>query len=276
MQWWCAALGEQWTWSWRAYPGVWLFIILVVAGLRAIAGDGLWTRASTGARAALVCGVASLWIALDWPLGPIAAGYLASAHALQFLIETMVAAPLVLVAVRDAFGTRAAIADVTGVPGGSPALRRFARFLVHPLVAALLFNVIVAATHVPAVVDAFMPQPAGAFIVDAAWFIGGVIFWWPVVMPAPEWPHFGVPLKILYLLVGTLFHTVIGMVMLSAEFPIYGIYELAPPILPVAPRADQQLAGGIMELGVFGAIVIGSAILFFRWAGRDERGTATS
>ena len=23
MQWWCAALGETWTWNWRAYPGVW-------------------------------------------------------------------------------------------------------------------------------------------------------------------------------------------------------------------------------------------------------------
>ena len=31
MQWWCAALGEQWTWNWRAYPGVWLFVVAVAA-----------------------------------------------------------------------------------------------------------------------------------------------------------------------------------------------------------------------------------------------------
>ena len=80
-------------------------------------------------------------------------------------------------------------------------------------------------------------------------------------------------MKILYLLLGTLFHTVIGMVMLVSEHPMYGIYELAPPIFAVAPRADQQLAGGIMELGVFFAIVVASAVLFFKWAAEAERRT---
>ena len=32
MQWWCAALGIPWTWSWRAYPGVWLLIALIAMG----------------------------------------------------------------------------------------------------------------------------------------------------------------------------------------------------------------------------------------------------
>lgn len=266
MQWWCAALGEQWTWSWRAYPGVWLFVIGTVGAFAWIAGRGAWARAGVAERAAFVIGSVTLWLSLDWPLGPIAAGYLASAHALQFLLLTMVAAPLMLFAVRAGFGVR--IADA---PPSSPALRQLGRLAVHPLIAAIIFNAIVAATHVPAVVDGFMPTALGAFAIDAGWFFGAVLYWWPVIMPAPTWPNFGVPLKILYLLVGTLFHTVIGMIMLSAERPMYGVYELAPPIFPIPPHADQQLAGGIMELGVFGAIVIGTGILFFRWAGSDER-----
>jgi len=106
-------------------------------------------------------------------------------------------------------------------------------------------------------------------MIDAAWLAGGLIFWWPVIMPAPVYARFAEPMKILYLLVGTLFHTVIGMIMLSAELPIYGVYELAPPIVAIPVRADQQLAGGVMELGVFGVIVVASGILFFRWAGRQ-------
>lgn len=263
MQWWCAALGEQWTWAWRAYPGVWLFVIAVVAGFGLIAGRGAWTRASNGERTAFVAGAVTLWLSLDWPLGPIAAGYLASAHALQFVIETMIAAPLLLYGVRAAFGRRS-------LPL-SPILVRAGRTLVHPLVAAIIFNAVVAATHVPGVVDALMPSGLGAFAIDAGWFLAAVIFWWSVIMPAPRYSHFGPPLKILYLLVGTLFHTVIGMIMLSAELPLYGVYELAPPIFPIPPRADQQLAGGIMELGVFFIIVVGSGILFFRWAGSDEK-----
>lgn len=268
MQWWCAALGEQWTWQWRAYPGVWLFVLASIGAARLMAGPALWSAAPRGYRAALVAGIVSLWASLDWPLGPIAAGYLASAHALQFLIVTMVSAPLILIGMRPGFAARG------GAMSSNPALRRLGRLVVHPLVAAIAFNVIVAATHVPSVVDGLMPTPLGTFAIDAAWFLGGIVFWWPVVMTSPAYPRFGAPLKILYLLVGTLFHTVIGMIMLSAEFPMYGIYELAPPIIDIAVRADQQLAGGIMELGVFGAIVLASGILFFRWAGRDEQGLA--
>lgn len=263
MQWWCAALGETWTWNWRAYPGVWIFVVAIAAGLRWIAGPASWSRAGGGERAAFIAGVVTLWISLDWPLGPIAAGYLASAHALQFLIVTMFAAPFLLMGSRTGFVQRIdALAP-------NVVLRTVGRTIVHPLVAAIIFNAIVAATHVPSVVDALMPRASGAFIIDAAWLAGGLIFWWPVIMPAPVYQRFGEPMKILYLLVGTLFHTVIGMIMLSAELPIYGIYELAPPIVAIPVRADQQLAGGVMELGVFGVIVLASAILFFRWAGRD-------
>ncbi|MEA3247875.1 MAG: cytochrome c oxidase assembly protein [Gemmatimonadota bacterium] len=261
MQWWCTATGEQWTWAWRAYPGVWLFVAAVVLASRWLVGAGAWRVAKAGPRAAFVSGVILLWLSLDWPLGPIAAGYLTSAHALQFVIETMLAAPLILVGLREAFDARHGVRPIPGP----------VRLLLHPLVAAILFNAVVAATHVPSVVDGLMPTGGGAFLIDASWFVAGVAFWWPVIMPAPSWRHFGVPLKILYLLIGTLFHTVIGMVMLAAEHPLYGIYELAPPILPIPPRADQQLAGGIMELGVFFIIVVGSGILFFRWAERDER-----
>ena len=263
MQWWCAALGETWTWNWRAYPGVWLFVIAMVAGLRWVAGPGSWARAGAGERVAFIAGVITLWVSLDWPLGPIAAGYLASAHALQFLIVTMFAAPLLLLGSRTGFIERIA----AGAP--SAGLRAVGRTIVHPLVTAIIFNAIVAASHVPSVVDGLMPTPFGAFMIDAAWLAGGLIFWWPVIMPAPVYARFAEPMKILYLLVGTLFHTVIGMIMLSAELPISGVYELAPPIVAIPVRADQQLAGGVMELGVFGVIVVASGILFFRWAGRQ-------
>jgi putative membrane protein len=168
-----------------------------------VAGPGSWARAGAGERVAFIAGVITLWISLDWPLGPIAAGYLASAHALQFLIVTMFAAPLLLLGSRTGFIERIA----AGAP--SAGLRAVGRTIVHPLVAAIIFNAIVAASHVPSVVDGLMPTPFGAFMIDAAWLAGGLIFWWPVIMPAPVYARFAEPMKILYLLVGTLFHTVI-------------------------------------------------------------------
>ena len=29
MTWWCSATGEPWTWAWKAYPGVWLFLAVL-------------------------------------------------------------------------------------------------------------------------------------------------------------------------------------------------------------------------------------------------------
>jgi cytochrome c oxidase assembly factor CtaG len=266
LQWWCAALGEKWTWNWRAYPGVWLFVIAVAASRRLLTGAGSWRLAPAGEKVAFVAGVFTLWLSLDWPIGPVAAGYLASAHALQFLIITMISTPLLLIGART--GTVERLIASTA----HPLLRRVGRFVVHPLSAVLIFNAIVSASHVPSVVDGLMPSAAGAFLVDLSWFVGGIVFWWPVIIPYPRLTHFAVPMKILYLLGGTLFHTVIGMIMLVSEHPMYGIYELAQPIFAIAPRTDQQVAGGVMELGVFFAIVIASGVLFFRWAGESERG----
>src|SRR5690242_14931503 len=99
MQWWCAALGETWTWNWRAYPGVWLFVLAFVLLRRWLLGTGSWSLAPRREKVAFVSGVIILWASLDWPLGPIAAGYLASAHSLQFLLITMIAAPLLLLGV---------------------------------------------------------------------------------------------------------------------------------------------------------------------------------
>ena len=112
LQWWCAALGEPWTWTWRAYPGVWVFTAFVVFLRRVLTGRGQWSAAPTRERAAFIAGVVSLWASLDWPLGPVAAGYLASAHALQFLIVTMISAPLLLVGARTGAAARLARMDL--------------------------------------------------------------------------------------------------------------------------------------------------------------------
>jgi putative membrane protein len=254
MQWWCSATGEQWSWAWRWYPGVWLFmaVALVLAGAVRKRANAL--GAGLRAHPATIAGLVVLWLALDWPVGPLSAGYLSSAHALQFLLICFLATPLLL------FGLRAPLAAL-------PVLRSpFLRFATQPLLAALCFNVVVAFTHVPSVVDGWMTSKTGAFAIDVLWLAAGLQFWWPVLVRVPERPGFAVPMRILYLLLGTLFHTVIGVVLLSASFPIYGMYELAPPIIGWSAIADQQLAGGIMELGGATAIIGAASILFFRWA----------
>jgi len=144
--------------------------------------------------------------------------------------------------------------------------QRVARFFTQPIIAAVLFNVITVATHMPSVVDALMPSQLGSFFVDLLWFVAGLLLWWPLVVPEPSRAWFSTPVKMLYLFFGSLVHTGIAMVMLVREFPMYGIYELAPPWDVWTPIEDQHLAGGVMELAG-AAIIFGIlTVMFFRWA----------
>ena len=259
MRWWCSAGQGPWTWTPAAYPGVWIIIAL-------IAFDQWFTTRHdiTPSRDRWIgwAGVLSLEIALDWPLGPLAAGYLASAHALQFLIVVFIAPPLMLIGMRHYLariwptsGRNAKVLDV----------------LLHPMVAAVAFNIIIIATHVPGVNDALMPSQLGAFAIDIAWLIAGVWFWWPLIVPVPARPRFPVPLRMVYLFLGTLAHTGIAIVMLSRSHPMYGVYEVAPRALALNAVDDVKIAGSIMELGgaaiIFGVLTV----MFFKWSGGTGR-----
>lgn len=253
MQWWCSATTGPWTWQPIAYPGVWVFsLALAFVYWRVTRG----VDSPLGARWAGWIGVVSVWLALDWPMGPLAAGYLATAHATQFLILALIAPPLLLIGARSGLAT-----------GLGPAASGPWPLLTHPLVAAIAFNIVVIATHVPRVNDALMPLQLGAFAVDTAWLVGGLWFWWPLLVPVPARPRFVPPLRMLYLFLGTLVHTGIAMVMLVYDHPMYRVFELAPRASGMSALTDLKVAGGIMELGGAGLIFGVLTVMFFRWSG---------
>lgn len=250
MQWWCSAQGLPWSWEWRAYPGVWLFVLAVVglyllALRRAAAERPAWRKRAGWA------GLALVWLALDWPLGALGAGYLSSVHSAQFLLLTFIAPPLLLLGLGPRPVTEGGRSPVPGI-----------------LAAAVLFNVVVIATHMPRVVDGLMPTQAGAFAIDAVWLAAGLIFWRPVLLTSRPFHPLA---RIGYIFWGTLAHTGIGVYFLLSELPVYRVFELAPPIPGMDPLSDQQLAGGIMELvGMF--IIFGAvSLVALRWMQRENQ-----
>lgn len=250
MQWWCAAQGIPWSWSWRPYPGVWALLALIVLAY-ATATRGAADRAH---RVRFGAGVALLWIALDWPVGALGAGYLASVHMVQFLLIAMIAPVLLLTGIP-----RATLVRLLGSRAG-PALR----FATRPGIALLLFHVVVAVTHWPSVVDTLMATQAGSFLLDMAWLAGGIAFWWPVLLALPE-RRFPWIAKIGYLILTTVGMTLPYIFLTFADLPFYATYELAPPVAGITARADQQLAGLIMRIGGGAVLWIAAGTLFFLW-----------
>ncbi len=263
MQWWCSAQGIPWSWEWRPYIGVWLFVGgVAVAYWRtyratsasvAVADDPLdrWRRL------AALGGIVCMWLLLDWPIGTLGAGYLASVHMVQFLGLALVVPPLLLF----------------GLPTGceeslSPRVAHVLARVTRPLTALIGFNLIVFVTHFPAFVDGLMVTQAGSFVFDVAWLAGGLAFWWPVVRRWPK-PGLGPAVSLVYVLGGMGAHMGLGMFFAIAPTPVYRVYELAPPIGTWDALGDQQRAGGLMLFGdvVIGLVAVG--ILVYRWQ-REE------
>lgn len=259
MQWWCSAQGVAWSWMWRPYPGVWAFVFLLAAAHALLLYRTGGHTASGEVRARLVssaAGFLTLWIALDWPVGALGAGYLASVHMVQFLLSALVVPPLLLMGVPPTVRSRL---------HGVAKRMRVVRMLTHPLVALTFFNVVVIATHVPAVLDPLMRSQLGSFVIDLTWLGAGLIFWAPVVMPDPEasWRH--EPIRIAYLASQVIAGTPLFVYLTFSQYPLYATYELAPRVHGIDARADQQVAGLLMQTGATPIFLTAVSLLFFRW-----------
>lgn len=265
MQWWCSAQNAAWTWEWRAYPGVWLFIVLL--------GVAIWRWNRAGARSAghptaalhpaCVAGLLLLWLALDWPIGALGAGYLASVHMLQFQLIALVAAPLIL---------RGVSPDALALLRPQTMLGRVLARLTAPVAALIALNVVVLFTHIPAIVDGLMASQVGSFTIDLLWLAGGLLFWWPIVLPVPAHPRFVPALQIGYVILGLMFSPVmfgLSGFLVYSQHPLFGTYELAPPIAGLTSKNDHVIAGLLMSVGGAMVAFVAMSKIFFDWSRRE-------
>lgn len=268
MTWWCAARDVAWTWTWQAYPGVWLFVLGIGAGYflvtrrlaprHAPPGEPPLRRAEV---AWFVSGLVVLWVATDWPIGALGAGYLLTVHTAQWILYTLVVPPLLLLGIP-------AWLPMAAAPGSRAG--RLLRLLARPVVALLITDAILMASHLPPVVDGFRRSQFGSFTVDLAWLFGGLVMWWPVLAPNPAISRVSYPWKIGYLFLSTLVPIVPAAFLTYADYPIYALYELAPRVNGIAAITDQQAAGLIMKAVADPIIWLAMAIVFFRWQRVEE------
>jgi putative membrane protein len=211
-----------------------------------------------------VAGVATLWVASDWPVGALGAGYLASFHMLQFMLYTLVAAPLLLIGIPEWF-----LATVRHRP-----VWRVVAGLSRPLLAGILFNVVLLTSHTPVLVDLARPTQMGSFLMDAVWLAAGLVLWLPLCNPDSTLRHRSYAVQATYLFLASgVFPMLPGAFLVFAESPLYRIFELAPPVLGLSASTDQQLAGLIMKVGNIPILWPVLLVLFLRWARVDREAT---
>jgi putative membrane protein len=99
-----------------------------------------------------------------------------------------------------------------------------------------------------------------------SWLLAGFVFWMPIIGPLQELEPLSYPGRLVFLVANVFIPTVPAAFLTYARYPIYALYELAPPVGGLTVVQDQQLAGMIMKI-LGGFIILGTAsVLFFKWA----------
>jgi len=250
---------------WHPHPDVWLVMgSVAVAYLLAVRGHERRTGQPTPARQRrlFLSGVALLWIGSEWPMHDLSEGYLYSAHMVQHMLYSLVAAPLLVA------GTPAWLLRTVLRPRW---VWRGFRVVTRPLVALLVFNAVLLFTHWPAVVETSVGSEVIHFSLHLLVVASAYLMWWPVVSPLPELPPIAPPAQMLYLFVQSLAPTIPASFLTFGHEPLYPIYATFPRIWGMSALTDQLVAGLIMKLvgGMILWVVI--AAVFFRWANREQR-----
>lgn len=253
-------------WAWSLHPSV--LVGTGVLGALYVYGIGPWRKArglppAPAWRVACFAGSLLLLLgALNGPIHDLSDYYLFSVHMAQHLVLTLMFPPLLLL------GLPAWLVEPLVRPAP---VRRVARVLTQPVVAAVIFTVTIAVWHLAPYYDVMMRDHNVHIATHLMFMATATLMWWPVMGPAPDvLPRLGYGLGMLYLfLVGIPMQIVAALITLSGSV-LYPWYAVAPRMWGLSPLDDQQLGGLLMWVpgNLYMFLVIG--VLFLVWS-RENR-----
>jgi putative membrane protein len=188
--------------------------------------------------------------------------YLFSAHMLQHLLEGFVFPALILAGMPEW------MFELLTRP---PKVRGAVRFLGKPLVGAAMFNGVMLLIHWPDVVNAMVGNELFHSASHWVWITASFAMWLPVLSPSEAIvPRLGPLPRLFYLFTQTLIPTIPSAFLTFGTEPLYAVYAAFPRIW-LDPITDMQVAGLLMKIGGGMYLWVIIAVMYFRWAGDEER-----
>lgn len=229
----------------------WLYALCCGPLRQKLAGDVPFSRK----RATMFfAGVVILYIAVGSPIDQLGEEFLFFVHMIQHMLLIYVAPPLII------RGIPAWLTDYCLQPAP---LRKAIGFLVHPVTAAVIFNFIYTAWHIPILYEAALQDKVIHIVEHWTMFFGAMLFWWPIVSHSKRLPPIRYGGRMFYafvLMVAQL--PVFAFLCFSGEV-LYPTYEFAPRIIPgFSALADQILGGVIMKVV---NMIFALAVLILSW-----------
>lgn len=250
---------------WHPWVLAWIFL-LQVAYLLAVGplrrGFRWGPKVPVKQQVLFSLGLWTVYLSEGTPMHVLAEQYLFSAHMLQHIALTMILPPFLLL------GTP--VWMIRAVLKPRP-VAWVVRLITRPAPALLLFNLIYSIWHLPGAYQATLWFHWFHMVQHAILVFAAILTWWPICDPLPEWPRLNDGVKMFYIFVSGVAQIAVFAVITFADSVMYEFYARAPRIWPaITPLIDQQLAGIIMKVGGMAIFIIAWAIIFFRWAAREE------
>ena len=244
-------------WAFQPHPEVWLLVgglvaayayMVVRVGPVAVApGHAVVSRRQLAAAAA---GFLLLWVASDWPIHDIGERYLYSVHMVQHMIFSYFMPPLLLLAIPE-WMARLLV--------GQGRTYSVVKWFTRPVVAAVIFNLVVMVTHVPVVVNHSVEIGPLHYGLHSLLVLSSLLMWMPVCGPLPEL-RISAGAKMIYLFAQSIVPTVPAGWLTFAMGAVYKAYTKAPVrVWGLSVTDDQQLAGVIMKVG--GSVFLWSIVI---------------
>jgi cytochrome c oxidase assembly factor CtaG len=218
-------------------------------------------------------GLGSLTLALASPLDAQAHRRFA-AHMIQHLLLVAVAAPALLLAdpfaaLLWALPARARLRAGRLLVRGALA-RRVWRSLTRMSVAWIAYAGVLWGWHLPWAYESALGDRLRHDLEHLLFFGSAILFWWPVVSPAP---HFGRPahpaLRVVYLVTGALQNAALGLLLAASPVVLYPSYAADREPGTLSPLDDQAL-GGVVMWAVGGAVdMLAVILLLYRFFASD-------
>jgi putative membrane protein len=255
--------------GWSARPEVAAPLLILVGAYVA----GWWRLRRRGARlpagrgVATAAGVTSLALALLSPLDAVAETSFAG-HMVQHLLLIAVAAPALLLA--DPFpalvwALPSAVRARAGRmlrPGGAP--RRLGAALTVLPVAWLVHVGVLWLWHAPVAYDAAVADRLVHDLEHVAFFGSALLFWWPLLRPAPRLrPPAPLAARVVALVLAALQGALLGLLLALSPEAWYASYAHTTWYWGLTPIEDQAL-GGLIMWGLGGGIDMLAVLLLTR------------
>jgi putative membrane protein len=234
--------------------------LLLAGGLYALGAWRLSRRAPGAMRrrrpAFALMGGAAVAAALVSPLD-LAAERSFVAHMTQHMLLITIAAPALLLA--DPLPVvlwalpRTARATIGGWLRRGAALRRVGAALTGVALAWAAHTAVLWLWHVPAAYDAALASRVLHHAEHATFFVTALLFWWPVIQPAPRLrPPAPPAARVIYLVLAAFQAAALGLLLTLAPAVLYRTYAATHRDAPAA-LADQMW-GGLLMWGVGGLV----------------------